>query len=97
MSAISFVWDPRKNAGNKKKHGISFEEAISVFYDEHARVINDAAHSEAEDRFVILGFSSKSRPLVVVHCYKEPDELVRIISARKAIEQERKQYEGLRR
>jgi hypothetical protein len=90
---IEFDWDKRKALSNKKKHGVSFDEARTVFLDESARVIHDPGHSEEEeDRFVILGLSAVSRVLVVCHCYREPDSVIRIISARKATKKESKQY-----
>lgn len=94
MKAIQFEWDENKNKINILKHKISFEEAKTVFYDESARIISDPDHSEEEDRFIILGFSSSLRLLVVCHCYKEPTETIRIISARKATKNETKQYGG---
>jgi uncharacterized DUF497 family protein len=92
VSDIRFEWDPRKNRANKAKHGVSFEEARTAFYDEHARVIPDPEHSEDEERFVLLGLSIELRVLVVCHCYRRSDEVVRIISARKAYATERNQY-----
>lgn len=93
MKGIKFEWDPNKNEANKKKHKISFEEAQTVFYDENALVIDDPAHSKEEERFIILGFSKKANLLVVCHCYREADSVIRIISARKATRTESKQYE----
>ena len=87
-----FTWDEAKNKLNKKKHGISFEEAKSVFLDEYARLIGDPDHSNSEDRFVLLGMSAQLKLLVVVHIYHESNELIRIISARKATIKERKFY-----
>lgn len=92
MKAIYFEWDIHKNETNIKKHKISFEEAKTVFYDEHARIIADPEHSQDEDRFIILGFSSALRLLVVCHCYRKEDEIIRIISARKATKNESKYY-----
>lgn len=92
MSAISFVWDPAKNNANVTKHGVSFNEAKTVFYDENARVIYDPDHSLEEDRFIILGMSFQANLLVVVHCYREKDSTIRIISARKANRRERGYY-----
>lgn len=89
---MNFTWDKAKNRLNKKKHGVSFEEAESVFLDEHARLIGDPDHSDSEDRFVLLGMSAQLRLLVVVHVYRESNELIRIISARKATTKERKFY-----
>lgn len=94
MKGIKFEWDSNKNETNKKKHKISFEEAQTVFYDEDALIIDDPEHSEEEERFIILGFSKKANLLVVCHCYREADSVIRIISARKATRTERNQYEG---
>jgi len=93
MSNIRFDWDENKNVANKRKHKVSFEEAKSVFYDEHARLIADPDHSQAEDRFILLGLSYKLRVLVIVHTYRESDETIRIISARNATKKETKLYE----
>lgn len=90
---ILFVWDEEKNQKNIIKHGISFEEAKSVFDDEEALLIFDPDHSENEDRFVILGMSKDFHLLVVCHCYRENDEQIRIISARKATKNESEVYE----
>ena len=92
MSALHFDWDDRKAAANVKKHGVSFEEAKSVFVDERAKLINDPDHSEAEDRFVLLGVSSALRLLLVCHCYRAAGNIIRIISARKASAKESKFY-----
>jgi uncharacterized DUF497 family protein len=89
---MKFSWDPRKSSSNQKKHGVSFEEAKSVFLDDHALVIDDPDHSGDEDRFVILGLSSNLKLLVVCHCYRDDDEIIRIISARKATKNETKSY-----
>lgn len=92
MENINFEWDENKNQINQKKHKISFEEAKTVFYDDEAIVIDDPEHSIEEDRFIILGFSKNARLLVVCHCYRASDTTIRIISARKATENEAKQY-----
>jgi hypothetical protein len=92
MSALHFEWDERKAAANLKKHGVSFEEAKSVFHDELARLIDDPDHSEVEDRFVLLGLSSALKLLVVCHCYRSDRGVIRIISARKATTGESKFY-----
>jgi uncharacterized protein len=97
VTAIRFQWDDRKAAANKAKHGVSFEEAKSVFYDDDALLRSDDEHSADEDRFVLLGLSANLRVLVVCHCYRESDEVVRLISARKADRSERQQYEARRR
>lgn len=75
-----------------RKHGVSFEEARTVFFDENAKVIDDPDHSESEDRFILLGVSSALRPLLVCHCYRQGDSVSRIISARRASPRESKQY-----
>jgi hypothetical protein len=93
MKDISFVWDPRKNLINQTKHDIDFDEAKTVFFDEFARVIFDPSHSTEEDRFIILGLSFKLRLLVVCHCYRESDSIIRLISARKANKKEEVSYE----
>ena len=92
MDIIKFEWDENKNSINKKKHKISFDEAKTVFYDEDALMISDSEHSEQEKRFIILGKSSKSNLLVVCHCYRESETVIRIISARKATKSEARQY-----
>ena len=92
MEHLKFEWDENKNAINKNKHNITFEEAQTVFYDEMALVIDDPDHSELEDRFIILGQSSQAKLLVVCHCYRESDTVIRIISARKATKTESSQY-----
>ncbi|MBM4067306.1 MAG: BrnT family toxin [Planctomycetes bacterium] len=92
MTDISFEWDAGKNSLNKKKHGVSFEEAQTVFSDENALLLHDPYHSKGEDRFILLGLSSSLRILVVCHCYRKNDEVIRIISARKATRSEQKQY-----
>ena len=88
-----FEWDDNKAKTNLKKHGVSFEEAQSVFFDENARIIPDPDHSEEEDRFVILGISLNVRLLIVCHCYRDKDKNIRIISARKATKKEAGQYQ----
>lgn len=92
MADMSFEWDESKNSQNKKKHGISFEEGRTVFVDENALLLHDPDHSHEEDRFILLGLSSNLRILVVCHCYRKNDEIIRIISARKATKLEQKQY-----
>lgn len=95
MAHLSFEWDPKKEASNVAKHGVSFSEAQTAFTDEFARLIPDPDHSSDEDRFILLGTSIGSRLLVVCHCVRSEDS-IRIISARKAQKQERKIYEGFR-
>jgi len=90
---LRFEWDEAKNKRNRSKHGVWFEEAQSVFDDPTSRVFLDPEHSDDEDRFLILGMSSVGRLLVVVHCYRESDSVIRIISARKATKKEVKFYE----
>ena len=92
MGSIKFEWDENKNRINQKKHGISFDEAKTVFYDEEALVIDDPEHSEEEDRFIILGLSSRANLLVVCHCCRDSDAIIRIISARKATRTESGYY-----
>jgi hypothetical protein len=92
MRTLYFEWDDRKALANAKKHGVSFEEARSVFVDERAKLIDDPDHSDDEERFVLLGFSSTLRMLVVCHCYRGEGDVIRIISARKANAKESKFY-----
>lgn len=91
---IKFEWDTVKAAANLQKHGISFEEAQSVFYDEFALQFFDEEHSVAEDRFLMLGFSDEARLLIVCHCERENGNVIRIVSARKATKNESKYYSG---
>lgn len=93
MDALHFEWDEEKAKANLKKHGIGFEEAKSVFLDDHAKMIPDPDHSISEERFVLLGYSSSLRLLVVCHCYRAEGRTIRIISARKATRGEAKIYE----
>lgn len=95
MKAISFEWDKKKSQANLTKHKVAFEEAQTVFFDTNARMIFDSTHSTDEDRFILLGLSAAMRVLVVVHCCRSNNEqIIRIISARKATKKEQKQYEG---
>ena len=96
MADIGFEWDARKSRANKAKHGVSFEEAQSVFLDESARLIDDPDHSGDEDRFLLLGFSFEARCLIVSHCYRESDAVIRLISARSATAQEEQIYWSLK-
>ena len=91
-SELRFEWDEAKNRQNIKKHGVSFEEAQTVFLDDSAIRFFDPDHSDNEDRFIMLGISVKLRVLVVCHCYRESDHVIRIISARKATRQEATHY-----
>ena len=89
---MQFEWDENKNQANIEKHGISFSEASTVFYDENAVLFDDPDHSESEDRFLIIGFSQKARICIVSHCYRGNDDVIRIISARKATRRESEAY-----
>ena len=91
---MKFVWDEKKNRDNIKAHKVSFPEAETVFYDPDAKIIHDPDHSAEEDRFIILGISKFLKLLVVCHCYREEDEVIRIISARRAAKSETKSYGG---
>ena len=91
---LKFEWDENKNSSNINKHGVTFEEAISVFFDENALLIYDPDHSNQEDRFIILGYSARANLLVVCHCYRQNEEIIRIISARKATKNEQMTYGG---
>jgi uncharacterized DUF497 family protein len=95
VTDLIFEWDESKNISNTKKHGISFNEAKTVFTDQYARLIADPDHSEDEDRFILLGTSIDSRLLVVCHCIRM-NETIRIVSARKADRRERAIYEEFR-
>ena len=92
MTTLRFEWEPRKATANVKKHGITFEEAKSVFYDDHAKLLDDPDHSDEEERFVLLGLSHTLRVLLVCHCYRSEGNIIRIISARKATSKESKDY-----
>ena len=92
MAHLAFTWDPAKARTNLRKHGVSFAEAQSAFYDDQARVIDDPEHSASEARFILLGLSEAARVLVVVHAYREPAGVIRLISARKATPRERATY-----
>jgi hypothetical protein len=87
-----FSWDPKKNLSNLKKHGVSFEEAKTVFLDDFAIRYYDPDHSDEEDRFIMLGISTNLRILVVCHCYLQEESVIRIISARKASKNEEDAY-----
>lgn len=92
MTAVTFIWDEAKNRANQRRHRVSFEEAKSAFYDEGARVYFDPEHSDDEDSFILLGISARLRVLVVCHCYRESESVVRIISARQADKCEESDY-----
>ncbi len=97
MEMLEFEWDKRKEKANIKKHGVSFDEARAVFYDENAIQYFDPDHSESEDRFILLGVSFRLRILVVCHCFRKSETVVRIISARKADDDEENEYWRRRR
>ena len=92
MGNIEFAWDRRKARSNLNKHGVSFEEAKAVFLDESARLIDDPDHSADEERFLLLGYSFRARCLVVSHCYRESDSVIRLVSARRATPHEEAIY-----
>ena len=92
MSDIQIQWDPAKETENRRKHGVSFQEAEAVFSDEHALLLDDPEHSNEEDRFILMGLSTRLRVLVVVHALEESKSIIRIISARKANRRERAVY-----
>lgn len=92
MEGLLFEWDPKKATSNASKHGVTFEEAKTVFYDEEALVIPDPDHSVDEDRFIIMGRSSKLYIIVVIHCFRQEGSFIRIISARKAGTKEQQPY-----
>jgi hypothetical protein len=89
---LRFEWDPAKAAENQEKHGVAFEEAASAFYDDQGALMDDPDHSDTEDRLLLLGMSRQIRVLVVCHCYREEDTVIRIISARKATRREQQAY-----
>ncbi|MBN2894530.1 MAG: BrnT family toxin [Campylobacterales bacterium] len=92
MKSLKFEWDPAKASSNIKKHGISFDEAKTVFEDDFARLMPDPDHSEEEERFILLGMSYTLKILSVVHCYRDEDGVMRIISARASTKNEERQY-----
>jgi len=92
MADLEFIWDAKKAKSNLRKHDVSFEEARSVFFDEYAIEFFDVAHAEEEDRFLLLGLSASARLLLVCHCYREAEDTIRIISARKATKSESEHY-----
>ncbi|KJH72535.1 BrnT family toxin [Aliterella atlantica] len=94
MYKLKFEWDERKARVNEQKHGVSFTEAETVFYDENARLLYDAEHSSEEDRYIMLGMSDSLLLLVVCHVYKEDEETIRIFSARRANKREQQQYKS---
>lgn len=92
VSQLTFQWDEVKNRENRRKHGVSFEEARTVFYDERAMEFYDVGHSDEEDRFLMLGLSARLRILMVCHCVREAGNVIRLISARKATKKEISHY-----
>ena len=94
MAGIEFEWAPQKDRANQAKHGVSFAEGATAFYDENGLLLDDPEHSEGEDRFIMLGLSSTLRLLVVAHCYRGADAVIRIISARKATPAESVTYQS---
>ncbi|MBM4038484.1 MAG: BrnT family toxin [Planctomycetes bacterium] len=96
MEDLSFAWDERKNWANRRKHGVTFEEAVSAFYDPDAAALYDDEHSEWEDRFLLIGTSSRRRILLVCHCLREEESVIRIISARRATAKERAFYRSIK-
>ena len=91
---MDIIWDEKKNQNNIKNHKVSFQEAETVFYDPNAIIIHDPDHSLEEDRFIIMGLSKLLKLLVVCHCFREKEEIIRIISARKATKKETRTYGG---
>jgi len=89
-----FTWDENKHQANIKKHGVTFTDAATVFDDNDAVYLNDDSHSFDEERFIVIGFSASANLLMVCHCYKDDDALIRIISARQANTNEIKLYQG---
>lgn len=90
---MNFNWDPKKASENVKKHKVTFEEAVTVFYDPMAKISDDPDHSADEERFLMIGHSNRENLLIVVHVYKEKNETIRIISARKATKKETRYFE----
>ncbi len=92
MAAPGFVWDTAKERSNIQKHGVSFQEAATAFADERGLLLDDPDHPGTENRFILLGMSFAPRLLVVVHAYREAEDRIRIISARKATRNEERAY-----
>ena len=92
MDTIKFEWDENKNRINQHKHGISFEDAKTVFYDENAMLFDDPEHSREEERFLIIGITDREKICIVSHCYRDQEGTIRIISAREATKNEKKTY-----
>jgi len=96
MGNIRFAWDRRKAQSTLVKHGVSFEEAQSVFLDEYACLMDDPDHPATEVRFLLLSYSLQAQCLIVSHCYREADSLIRIISAGRATTREKRMYWSFR-
>lgn len=94
MKAIEFSWDSKKAHANMRKHGVSFDEASTAFGDANARLIFDPDHSNTEDRYILLGMTTRFRLVVVCHIYRKTERIIRIISARKATKHEVIEYTG---
>jgi uncharacterized DUF497 family protein len=92
MKPLRFEWDKRKDQANQRKHGVAFEEAQTIFFDDEAIEFSDPDYAGEEDRFLLLGRSVKLRVILVCHCYRHRDAIIRIISARKATRKEQKVY-----
>jgi len=92
MQKMIFTWDDNKNISNKRKHGLSFEEAQTVFFDENAIEFDDPDHSINEERFILLGLNQNLKVLIVCHCYRSNESEIRIITARKATKKEQIVY-----
>ncbi|MCF8112083.1 MAG: BrnT family toxin [Desulfobacteraceae bacterium] len=92
MKKFVFAWDDKKNHENRLKHGVSFEEAQTVFFDENAMKFDDPDHSPEEERFLLIGLSQKTRILLICHCFRADESEIRIISARKATKKEQSFY-----
>ena len=97
MKELQFEWDKKKEKINIKKHGVSFGEARTVFYDENAIQFFDPDHSDEEDRFILLGMTFRLRVIIVCHCFRESERIIRIFSARKADKDEEHEYWRLKR
>ncbi len=93
---VDFIWDPEKENANIQKHGVSFSEAASAFYDPLAKIASDPDHSSDEDHYILIGQSSRRRLLFVVHVYREAGNKIRIISARRATKKEMKDFQEIR-
>ena len=92
MDELRFEWDERKNRENQRKHGVSFEEARSAFFDQKAVEFYDDEYDQQEERFLLLGVSAKLRILMICHCHREGGDVIRIVSARKATKNEQREY-----